>query len=135
MARRSGSRLSDHGRAALEEIEERQRAWVVIPVADSQEVEGLVVVRAPRFQGRLGRGLVKTLKRDQEFNLHLDEFGSRAWRLFDGERTVGEIADVLADEAGDEPALALARLLMFLRRLKSGGVVRVVTIERMETQD
>jgi len=132
MARRRSSRLTAQGEAALAEIEARQRSWVVIPVAEHEDVEGLVVIRAPRFRGRTGRGLVRALKRDQHYNLHLDEFGSRAWRLFDGERTVGEIADVLAEEAGDEPAIALQRLMMFLRRLKSGGLVRVVTLEKAE---
>jgi len=132
MARRRRSKLTAQGEAALAEIEARQRSWVVIPMAQHEDVDGLVVIRAPRFQGRAGRGLVRVLKRDQHFNLHLDEFGSRAWRLFDGERTVGEIADVLAEEAGDEPAIALQRLMMFLRRLKSGGLVRVVTIEKPE---
>ena len=132
MARRRRSKLTAQGEAALAEIEARQRSWVVIPMAEHEDVDGLVVIRAPRFQGRAGRGLVRVLKRDQHFNLHLDEFGSRAWRLFDGERTVGEIADVLAEEAGDEPALALQRLMMFLRRLKSGGLVRVVTLEKAE---
>ncbi len=132
MARRSRSRLSAKGEAALAEIEAHQRSWVVIPVAEHREVDGLVVVRAPRFQGRAGKGLVRILRRDDHFNLHLDGFGSRAWRLFDGERTVGEIADEMAEEAGDDPAIALLRLIMFLRRLKSGGVVRVVTLEKAE---
>lgn len=132
MARRRRSKLTAQGEAALAEIEARQRSWVVIPMAQHEDVDGLVIIRAPRFQGRAGRGLVRVLKRDQHFNLHLDEFGSRAWRLFDGERTVGEIADVLAEEAGDEPVIALQRLMMFLRRLKSGGLVRVVTIEKPE---
>ncbi len=132
MARRRKSQLTARGEAALAEIEARQRSWVVIPVAEHEEVDGLVVVRAPRFTGRAGRGLVRVMGRDQHFNIHLDEFGSTAWRLFDGERTVGEIADVLAEAAGDEPKLALLRLVMFLRRLKSGGLVRVVTLERAE---
>ena len=117
----------------MDDIEAHQRTWVVIPLAEHLEDEdGLVVLRAPRFQGRVGKGLVRVLKRDPEFNLHLDEFGSEAWLLFDGERTLGEVADRMADVAGDESRIALTRLIMFLRSLKTAGVVRVVTLRRAE---
>lgn len=134
MARRQKkSKFTAAGEAALDEIEENQRSWVIIPVAEAYEEDGLVVLKAPRFQTRVGKGLVNVLKRDPEFNLHLDEFGSGAWRLFDGERTVGEISDMLAQEAGDESRIALVRLLMFLRSLKTAGVIRVVTLKRAAT--
>ncbi len=135
MARRRRSKYSAAGKAALDDIEAHQRSWVVIPLAQHYEDEdGMVVLRAPRFQGRMGKGLVKVLKKDPEFNLHLDEFGSEAWHLFDGKRTLGELADHMAERAGDEPRIALTRMLMFLRSLKTAGVVRVVTLERAETQ-
>ncbi len=127
--RRRKSKYTQAGETALAEIEEHQRSWVVIPVAEAYEEEGLVVIRAPRFQSRLGKGLVNVLKRDPEFNLHLDEFGSQAWRLFDGRRSVGEITDILAARAGDEPKIAMVRLIMFLRSLKTAGIIRVVTLD------
>jgi hypothetical protein len=133
MARRRKSKYTASGEAALAEIEEHQRSWVVIPVVEAYEDEGLVVLKAPRFQSRMGKGLVNVLKRDQDVNLHLDEFGSEAWRLFDGHRTVGEISDRLAKRAGDEPRIALTRLIMFLRSLKTAGAVRVVTVEKATT--
>jgi hypothetical protein len=133
MARRRKSKYTASGEAALEEIEEHQRSWVVIPVAEAYEEDDLVVIRAPRFQSKVGKGLVKVLKRDHEFNLHLDEFGSDVWRLFDGQRTVGEITDLLAQQTGDERKIAMVRLIMFLRTLKGAGVVRVVTLEKAST--
>ncbi len=132
MARRRRSVYSEAGQAALDEIEAHQRSWVVIPTAEHIEDGDRVVIKAPRFQGRLGKGLVNILRRDPEFNLHLDEFGSEAWLLFDGSRTLGEVADHMAERAGDEPRIALTRLIMFLRTLKTAGVVRVVTLERVE---
>lgn len=101
-------------------------------MAEHVEEDGLVVLRAPRFQNRLGMGLARALRRDPEFNLHLDEFGSEAWHLFDGERTLGEVADHMAERAGDPPRIALTRLLMFLKGLRTAGVVRIVTLERAE---
>ena len=134
MARRQKkSKYTASGEAAMDEIEEIQRSWVVIPVAEAYEMDGVVVLKAPRFQTRVGKGLVNILKRDQEFNLHLDEFGSQAWKLFDGKRTVGEISDLLAEEAGDESRISSVRLLMFLRSLKTAGVIRVVSLRRAAT--
>lgn len=132
MARRRRSKYTVAGAEALAEIEAHQRSWIVIPVAEHYEEEGMVVIRAPKFQNRVGRGLVKLMRKGQEFNLHLDEFGSKAWHLFDGRRTVGEIADLMAEGTDDEPNIALTRLIMFLRNLKSAGVVRVVTLEKAE---
>lgn len=132
MARRRRSKYSDAGKAALDDIEAHQRSWVVIPMSEHRMDGDLVVVRAPRFQNRVGRGLVRLLRKDQEFNLHLDEFGSEAWLLFDGRRTLGEVADHMADRADDEPRIALTRLLMFLKGLKTAGVIRVVTLERAD---
>ena len=132
MARRRRSKYSEAGQAALDDIEAHQRSWVVIPLAEHDLDGELVVIRAPRFQGRLGKGLVNVLKRDPEFNLHLDEFGSEAWSMFDGRRTLGEVADHMAERAGDEPRIALTRLIMFLKGLKGAGVIRIVTLEKAE---
>jgi hypothetical protein len=132
MARRRRSKYSAAGKAALDDIEAHQRSWVVIPMAEHMMDGELVVVRAPRFNNRVGRGLVRLLRKDPEFNLHLDEFGSEAWLLFDGRRTLGEVADHMAERADDEPRIALTRLLMFLKGLKTAGVIRVVTLERAD---
>jgi len=130
MPRRRRSKYTAEGEAALAEIEAYQRSWVVIPMVEHFEEEGLVVLKAPKFQNRVGKGMVNLMRKDQEFNLYLDEFGSRAWHLYDGRRTVGQIADQMAEGTDDEPNLALARLVMHLRSLKSGGLVRVVTLEK-----
>jgi hypothetical protein len=132
MARHRKSKYTVQGEAALAEIEANQRSWVVIPVVEYTQEEGHVVIQAPKFQSRVGKGLVNVLRKDPDFNLHLDEFGSQTWLLFNGRRTVGEIADTMAKTAGDDPKIALTRLLMFLRSLKTAGVVRVVTLEKAE---
>jgi len=124
--------LSLEGEAALRDIRARQRSWVAIPLADWREENGTVVIAAPRFKGRLGKGLVEVLRRDQTFNLQLDEFGSFVWRLIDGERTLGEIADATIEQMDAEEETALHRLLMFLRSLQNAGAVKVVIFENSE---
>ena len=124
--------LSAEGEAALRDLRARQRSWVALPLADWREEEGLVVIAAPRFKGRLGKGLVEVLRRDQTYNLQLDEFGSFVWRLIDGERTLGEITDATIEHIDAEEETALHRLLMFLRALQNMGAVKVVIFENPE---
>ena len=130
MARRRKRGLSDEGQEALSHIEARQRSWVVIPLAESREVDGHVVVMAPKFRGRAGRALVRLFRQPQEANLHLDEYGTVAWGLMDGERDIGQIADAMVESYGEEAEPSLQRLLMFLRSLQNAGAVRVVTVEK-----
>ena len=124
--------LSAEGEAALRDLRARQRSWVALPLADWREEEGLVVIAAPRFKGRLGKGLIEVLRRDQTYNLQLDEFGSFVWRLIDGERTLGEITDATIEHIDAEEETALHRLLMFLRALQNMGAVKVVIFENPE---
>ena len=128
--RRRGQRTK--GEETLEAIRARQRSWVAIPLAEWLEEEGLVVIKAPRFQGRAGRRLVDLMGREQTYNLRLDEFGSFVWRLVDGKRDLGEITDATVDKMGAEEETALHRLLMFMRSLRNVGVVRVVVPENLE---
>ena len=99
-------------------------------LSDSLEEGGLVVVLAPRFQNRLGKGLVTLSRRSQTVRVRLDEFGSEAWRAIDDERTVGEIADLMRARFGDRAEPAEERLAEFLRRLHNAGVVLVTTGEK-----
>lgn len=121
--------LSVEGEAALRSLHARQRSWVAIPLAEWREEEDLIVIAAPRFKGRLGKGLVEVLGKDQTYNLLLDEFGSFVWRLIDGERTLGEITDTTIEQMDAEEETALQRLLMFLRSLQNMGAIKVVIFE------
>ncbi len=121
--------LSTEGEAALRDLHARQRSWVALPLAQWREEEDLVVIAAPRFKGRLGKGLIEVMGKDQTFNLRLDEFGSFVWRLIDGERTLGEITDATIEQMDAEEETALHRLLMFLRSLQNVGAVKVVIFE------
>lgn len=134
MARRGRRGRASAGSATLEEIRARQRSWVAIPEAGWHEEEGLVVIEAPRFRGRAGRRLVDLLGREQTYNLRLDEFGSFVWRLIDGSRDLGQIADATMEHLGAEEDTALQRLVMFLRSLKNLGVVNVVVRENPEVE-
>lgn len=127
---RPKSKYAREGEAAIRDLERRRRTWVPVRLSESLEEDGRVVVLAPRFQNRLGKGLVRLAKRDQSFRLRLDEFGSEAWRAVDGVRTVGEIADMMRERFGASAEPAEERLVEFLRRLHNAGVVLVTTGEK-----
>ena len=130
--RRKPGKWEQEGIAALEDIEARQRSWVPARRADHRLEDGRVVVMAPKFRNRLGKRMVSLMRKDQEYNLRLDEFGSTVWDLIDGRHTVGQIAEGLADRFGEEAQPALPRLLMFLRSLQTAGVIKVTTFENSE---
>ena len=53
----------------------------------------------------------------------LNPVGIRVFALLDGNRTVGEVAGVIADEFGVEPAEALGDVQEFLSELASHGML------------
>ena len=116
----------------MAESEARQRAWVPERHAEHRVEGGLVVVRAPKFKGPLGKGLVSLAGKDQDYNLRLDRFGSTVWGLMDGDRDLGEISEALVEMFGEEVEPAMPRLVEFIRQLHRAHVVRVTTHENAE---
>jgi len=87
---------------------------------------------SPRVSGHIV--LVPTKIGDCEQNesrlYPLNRTASRVWELIDGERTAGEIGDIIAREyeiARDE---AVADVIRFLKELESIGAVRFNRSER-----
>ena len=89
--------------------------------------DGRVVIRIPKFRGRLGRWIVPRLRRPY-FNIRLDALGSVVWRLCDGQTAVSTIAERLGTELGPEagePEALLGRIAAFLRHLERGDLVTI----------
>ncbi len=128
--RRARGGYGEKGREALRDIEAMQRAWVPQRVAESVVEEGKVVVLAPRFKGRAGKALVDLLRREQTYNLKLDEVGSAVWELIDGVRDVGGICDEMVGRFGESIEPALPRLLEFLRMLRNTGSIVITSVEK-----
>ena len=55
--------------------------------------------------------------------VRLDEVGSLAWSLFDGRRTVGEVAAALRERFGDRVEPVEERLGTLVRQLHHGGMI------------
>jgi hypothetical protein len=69
---------------------------------EEDEKKGIVIVKMPRFRSRLGKKFCSAIKKDQTYNVKLDEKNSFIWKLCDGKRSVREISESVLDKYGDD---------------------------------
>lgn len=67
--------------------------------------------------------LVQKAGKNQFFRIHLDRFGTMAWKLADGKRSIKEIAEVMQTEFGEELLNASERVNMFFVQLAGSRFV------------
>ncbi len=95
-------------------------------VAEWTSVDDDVVVECPR---PIGRGLknlgawIRWWTGPQR--IRLDGVGCRAWLRMDGQTTLGEIAEGLAEEMPEDCEMLVARIDLFVRTLASQGLLRL----------
>jgi hypothetical protein len=80
----------------LDKVPQRMHEW------EEDEEKGTVIVKLPRFRSRLGKKFCSLIKKEQTYNVKLDEKNSYVWKLCDGKRKVREIAESLLEKYGDE---------------------------------
>lgn len=86
--------------------------------------EGLISLLEPKFRGPiLGRLLQPRLSKPY-IRIHLDEVGSAIWRACDGETTVREISEELAERYGEDFDPDHGRLARFLLAMELRRFVR-----------
>jgi hypothetical protein len=90
VARKKGTEI------ILDMVPQRAYEW------EEDEKKGIVIVKIPRFRSRLGKKFCSLIKKDQTYNLKLDEKNSYIWKLCDGKRSVKEIAKSLLDKYRDD---------------------------------
>jgi len=92
--------------------------------AEWEEVDGKVVVLRPKPATRGLRGLLdRFFHRMSARRIRLDEVGSVAWRLLDGERTAAEVAETLSREFGDRVEPSQQRLASFIWMMRREGLL------------
>jgi hypothetical protein len=76
----------------------------LIPVRSYEwEEDEIVYVKVPRFRSTLGQKFCELIKKkDTTYNVKLDKYGSLAWKLIDGKKTVRKIGKALSAEFKDE---------------------------------
>ncbi len=89
-----------------------------------EDASGRVVLERPRPAGRGPRHWLEWLGFAlSSRRIRLDRAGSLAWRLMDGRRTVGEVAEALRSELGAEVEPAEERLGHLVRLLRREELV------------
>jgi hypothetical protein len=93
------------------------------PVVGWSEDDGRVVLRLQSPE-RPWRTPVEWLNYKMSAkSVRLDEVGSFAWKLLDGRRTVGQVAEELRVEFGEKVEPAEERLGEMIRMLHRGGMI------------
>jgi len=77
----------------------------------------LVTILIPKFTNQFVVKFLVPRMKSQLIKLKLDELGSSAWMLFDGEKNVADIAKKLVEKFGDKIEPVNDRLTKFLTGL------------------
>jgi hypothetical protein len=95
-----------------------------VRVARWRQVEDRVVVERPKPRARFPRILLEWLLHLMAVkSLRLDEVGSFAWQLLDGEHTVGQVAVAVRERFGEAVEPAEERLGHLVRLLRQEGLI------------
>lgn len=86
------------------------------------ENDCLVLLRPKFMKGLLAKYLQPHIKHPY-YRVRLDEIGSSTWQAIDGERTVGEIADLLYESFGERVEPRYERCSRFIHSLHQGKMV------------
>ena len=93
-------------------------------VARWRQVEDRVVVERPKPRARFPRILLEWLLHLMAVkSLRLDEVGSFAWQLLDGEHTVGQVAVAVRERFGEAVEPAEERVGHLVRLLRQEGLL------------
>jgi hypothetical protein len=100
----------------LELIPERAIEWAL-------DEKGRVYLIKEKSKNRIIRRLIDWFGRSRFFHIHLDEIGSEAWRLADGNLRLLEISRRLREKLGARIEPAEERVARFFAVLKKNGFV------------
>jgi len=84
----------------------------------STNAEGHVEMTVPKFKGNLGKSFCKVIRKENIFTANMDRLGSLVWKNCDGERTVGQILEIVKKEFPEEKNTD-QRLFSFIQQMGS----------------
>jgi hypothetical protein len=87
--------------------------------------DGQIDVLVPRFKNNFLQKLMPK-NRCPYIKANLDEIGSAAWELFDGKRTVKEIANILEEKFQEQITPAYERLAMFVQKMNANRFITFI---------
>ena len=98
-------------------------ALVPAQVASWSEDGGKVLLELPAPEHSWRRPFAVLTYKIWNKKVRLDEVGSAAWKLFDGQRTVADVAQRLRAEFAERVEPAEERLGILVRMLHRGGLI------------
>ena len=84
---------------------------------------GLVNVLVPKFTNSFMKNYFMPMLKSKYIRANLDEFGSAAWILLDGQSNVGDIAEELLNRFGESIQPAYERVAAFMTQLYKAGFI------------
>ena len=111
-------------------MSEKQNLFDLIPVIDERittEKEGeLSVIAFPRFRNRFVQKYLVPKNKSAIVRVRFDEHGTAVWNLIDGYRSVGKIAELLAEHFQHEENYE-HRIAEFMLQLYKQGFLKKQT--------
>lgn len=89
----------------------------------SENDEGLVEIKVPKFKSNFGKSFCKLFRKDPTFFAKMDKIGSLVWKNSDGKQTLKEILEKLKKEFPDEEKIE-DRLFYFLYQMHNLNYIR-----------
>jgi hypothetical protein len=101
-------------------------------VKEFTDEDGRITLLIPRFKSEWMRKWLIPVNRSRHFRVHLDETGSKVWRLIDGKRSTGEICEILTMGFTEETTLQNSidlKVTKFLSTLYKNRFITFVSMD------
>ncbi len=104
---------------------EAENVLSMIPVRVYEWDENkIVTVKVPRFRSKVGQRFCRLIKKDATYNVNQDKYSSAAWKLCDGERTVGAIGKALREQFEEDVDPINERIAVLFDIMEANGLIR-----------
>ena len=87
----------------------------------SEDPEGIVKIKVPKFTSNFGKSFCNFVKKDNEFTASMDKYGSLVWKNCDGKKTVKQILAIMKKKFPEDDLNQ--RLYLFLQQMQSLGYI------------
>lgn len=84
----------------------------------SNNSEGLVEIKVPKFTSKIGKSFCKVIKKENIFTGKMDKMGSIVWNNCDGRKTVKDILNVIKKEFPEEKNIN-QRFYLFIQQMRN----------------
>jgi len=88
----------------------------------------LSVIALPRFRNKFMQKFFVPKGKSPNLHIKLEEHGTAVWNLIDGQRTVKEITDLLAEHFNDEENYQY-RITTYITQLFTNGFIKYKTVQ------